>query len=247
MDNVRVPEVRAENEGQTRQASVAEHPVAAGLGHLRKLDESLSAELGPPPGGWKSLSRLSSDRSLLEDVVQRNALGYGGTRRIAANFVVGGVTWAVGGVPLALMAIECQAIALQPDSTFLHLDARGEAGAPFYDDPIFCVLQGDIAARHISAVVVEDVSALHEWMRSQLVDSLTPFVHAMSDLTGLGRRGLWGQVASSCGSVIVWAAELAGRGNCGIMEADAFLNGPGAASLDPPSFYRPHLRGARVW
>ena len=226
---------------------MAEHPVAAGLGHLRKLNELLSADLGRPPGGWTSLSRLSSDRSVLEDVVHRNALAYGGTRRIAANFVVGGVTWAVAGAPLALMAIERQAIAPQPDRTFLHLNARGEGSGPFYDDPVFCVLQGDVAAPHISAVVVEDVSALHEWMRSQLVDSLSPFINAMSDLTGLGRRGLWGQVASSCGSAIVWAAQLAGRGNAGILEADEFLNGPGAAFLDPPSFYRLHPRGARVW
>ena len=51
---------------------------------------------------------------------------------------------------------------------------------------------------------------------------------------------------SSCGSVIVWAAQLAGRGTAGIEEADAFLNGPGAAFLDPPSFYRLHLRGEEL-
>jgi ferric iron reductase protein FhuF len=73
-----------------------------------------------------------------------------------------------------------------------------------------------------------------------------PFVDAVSDLTNLSRRGLWGQIMSSCGSAIVWAAQLAGRGTAGIEEAGAFLNDPGAAFLDPPSFHRLHLRGEEL-
>ena len=183
---------------------------------------------------------------MLDDVLKRNALAYGGTRRIAANFLVGGVAWAVGGVPLALMTTERHAIAPDPDATFLQIDARGEARGTLYDDPSFCVLAGEPAARGGLASVAENVSEMHEWMRSRLVISLTPFVDALSDITNLSRRGLWGQIMSSCGSVIVWAAQLVEKGTAGIEEAEAFLKGPGPAFLDRPSFYRLHIRGEEL-
>jgi hypothetical protein len=222
------------------------HPLAPGLARLRELSGFLDAGLGRPPGGWTSLARLSADRSMLDDVLKRNALAYGGTRRIAANFVVGGVAWAAAGVPLALMTVARHAIAPEPDATFLHVDARGEARGAFFDDPSFCTLAGDPAGRHGRATTAEDVTALHEWMRARVVGSLTPFVAALSDLTSLSRRGLWGQVASSCGSVIVWAARLSGRGTAGIEEAQAFLTGPGWPFFDPPSFYRLHIGGEEL-
>jgi hypothetical protein len=222
------------------------HPLAADLERLRGMSDYLDAELRRPPGGWISLRRLIEDRRLLDDALKRNALAYKGTRRIAANFVAGGVTWATAGVPLALMVIERRAIALDPDLTFLRIDERGEVKGAFYDDPEFCVLPGDPAASHEQAVLVDDVSAMHERIRTRLIGSLEPLVEVLSDLAGLSRRSLWGQIASSWGSAIIWAAQLAGRGSAGIAEAEAFLRGSGPAFGDPPIFYRIQHRGQEL-
>lgn len=214
------------------------HPLAAGLDRLRGMSDYLGAELRRPPGGWISLRRLIEDRRLLDDALKRSALAYKGTRRIAANFVAGGVTWATAGVPLALMVIERRAITPDPDITFLHVNERGEVKGAFYDDPEFCVLPGDPAASHERAVVVDDVPALHERIRTRQIGSLGPLVEVLSDLAGLSRRSLWGQIASSWGSAIISGAQLAGRDSAGIAEAEAFLRGSGPAFGNPPTFYR---------
>lgn len=222
------------------------HPLAADLERLRSKSDYLDAELRRPPGGWISLRRLIVDRRLLDDALKRNSLAYRGTRRIAANFVAGGVTWATTAVPLALMVIERRAIAPDPNIAFLRIDERGDVKGAFYDDPEFCVLPGDPAALHEQAVLVDDVPAMHERIRTRLIGSLGPLVEALSDLTGLSPRSLWGQIASSWGSAIIWAAQLAGRGSAGIAEAETFLRGSGPAFGNPPVFYRIRHRGQEL-
>lgn len=226
--------------------AIAEHPLAARLDHIRELNDHLGAELGRPPGGWISLSRLVADRALLDDALKRTALSYEATRRIAANFVAGAVTWATTAAPLALMMLERRAIGPEPAATFIRIDERGQVNGVFYDDPSFCVLTADPAADHERACAVDDQPALHEWTRAHLVDSLQPLVCALSDLSHLGRRGLWGQITSSWGSIIVWAARLAGDASQGLQEAEAFLSGPGIALSNPPAFYRVHHRSEEL-
>lgn len=153
------------------------------------------------------------------------------------------MTWAATAAPLALMTLERRVIAPQPESTFVRVDERGEVSGAFFDDPSFCVLTGDPAAHHEQACAVDGVPALHGWMREQLVVSLQPLVDALSELSRLGRRGLWGQVASSWGSIIVWAAQLAGVGAHGMHEAETFLTGGGVAFSRPPTFFQIHHRG----
>lgn len=223
---------------QERSEVASGHPLSSDLSHLGELSEFFGAKLGRPPAGWVSVEQLISDTRLLDEALKRNKLAYKGTRRIAANFVVGGVTWAATAAALALMATKRRAIAPDPDRTFVRIDVRGDASGAFYDDPLFCVLGSDPAAIHERAHVVDDVPAMHEWLRSRLVDSLSPLVESLSDLSGLGRTGLWGQVAASWGSVISWVSELADAETDGVAEAEAFLDAPGRAFSKVPSFYR---------
>lgn len=229
-----------------RGEQATEHPLRPDLDHLRGLSEYLDARIQEPPGGWVSLSELSTDERLLEDAVRRTALAYKGTRRIAANFLAGGVTWATMAVPLALMATKRRAIAPDPHTSFLKIDAREEAHGASYLDPSLGVLSGDPVAAYPKAETMQDVSALHAWMRSRSEQALAPLVEALAKISGLGRRGLWGQVASSWGSVIVWVAQLADASCSGVEEAEAFLTGPGHAFSDVPTFDRIEHRGREL-
>lgn len=214
------------------------HPLSSDVLHLSDLSEFFGAKLGRPPAGWVSLQRLTSDTRVLDEVLKRNKLAYKGTRRIAANFVAGGVTWAATAAALAMMTTKRRAIAPDPDRTFVRVDVRGDASGVFYDDPFFCVLGSDPVMIHERAHVVSDIPAMHEWLRPRLVDSLSPLVAALSDLSGLGRSGLWGQIAASWGSVISWVSELSDSGTDGVAEAEAFLDAPGHAFSKVPTFYR---------
>jgi ferric iron reductase protein FhuF len=223
---------------EERLTQRAAHPLLPDLGRTADLSEFFRAELGRPRAGWLPLENLTRERRILDDVLRRNQLTYRGTRRIAANFVAGGITWAATAAAVAMMSTRRRAIAPDPHRTFVHVDARGEASGVFYDDPSFCVLASDPAAGHERAEAVDGVSEMHDWMRSRLIESLSPFVDALSDLSGLGRKGLWGQVTGSWGSLIVWAAELGGAGSEGVVEAEAFLASPASEFRDIPTFYR---------
>lgn len=224
----------------------SDHPLVPDLVRLAQLNECFRAELGRPRAGWLRLEELSADRRILDDVLKRNKLSYKGTRRVAANFVAGGVAWAATAATVALMSTARRAIAPDPARTFVHVDARGDTSGVFYDYPPFCVLASDPAAGDERAEVVDDVSQMREWFRSRLLESLTPFVDALSELSGLGRKGLWGQITAGWGSVIVWVSELAGEGSRGIVEAEAFLDCPHRAFADVPTFYRIDHRGRDV-
>lgn len=224
----------------------ASHPLHADLDHLRGLSDFLDARIQDPTAGWISLAELSEDRARLDDALKRNALAYKGTRRIAASFLAGGVTWATTAVPLALMATTRRAIAPDPPTTFVRIDARGEAHGALFLDPSFCVLRDDPAATHPGAHTVRDVAALHGWMRSRCEDALAPFMESLTTASGLGSRALWGQVASSWGSVIVWASQLADASATGVEEAETFLMGPGRALASVPTFDRIEHRGREL-
>lgn len=220
-----------------RSDPIAVHPLSPDLDRLGELSEYLAGRIGQRQPGWIPLRRLTSDRLLIEDVLKRNELAYQGTRRIAANFVAGGITWAATAAAVAVMSTQKRAISPDPERTFIRVDERGEARGVVFQDPDFCVLPSDPVAIHERAHVAEDVAAMHEWMRARMVAYLTPLVDALSDLSGLGRKGLWGQVAASWGSVITWAAELTDSGD-GVAEAETFLDAPGPAFSNVPTFFR---------
>ena len=213
------------------------HPLAIDLAYISGLNEYLGGTFCSHPADAVSLRQLGTDKRLLDDIVSRNKKTYKGTKRISANFVAAGITWAATAAPVAMMAIKSRAISPDPDETFVQPDRCGEVTGAFFQDPSFCVLSADPAAAHPRAHVVEDAAAMYQWMRVRLVAYLMPVIENLSALSGLGQTGLWGQVAASWGSVITWSSELSGYGD-GVREAEAFLHAPGRPFSKPPSFLR---------
>ena len=111
------------------------------------------------------------------------------------------------------------------DNTQLLFDAEGRLAGASPTTPRYAALAADRAAAHDpSAEILDDDDALFEWTRSRLFDGhLARLVDVLGDITPVGRRLLWGNVAAATAGAFaaLAAAELPSADRAAQMLADA--------------------------
>jgi hypothetical protein len=98
-------------------------------------------------------------------------------------------------------------------NTILLLDANSKPAAVTLVAPRYAAVagDGDAEADHRAEILPDD-DALFAWTRTRMFDGhLAPLVEALHDLSPVGRRLLWGNVAAACAGGFAALSALPSR------------------------------------
>ena len=93
------------------------------------------------------------------------------------------------------------------------------------------------AAQHPDAVIVPDVNALRDWLRTSLEAQLTPLIEGINASTRLGRHAQWCLVADSCASLFLHGGTVIKDEAHGLAEGRAFIKAAGSPMKNPKTDY----------
>ncbi|MCU0491715.1 MAG: (2Fe-2S)-binding protein [Chloroflexaceae bacterium] len=189
---------------------MSHHPLAQTLQRARALSDYLNAELGPPSGtGWVAADgALRPAAPLLSQLAAatRSRLRTTGATTVASAMVQS-YQWPLISIAIACFLLDQRVPDVSVANTWLHYNGENEADGLALRVGTFRALPDDPAASHPDAVVVPDMAALREALRSGLEQHLAQVISQLCTGLGCKPRGLWLNVSDTCASTLVWLLQ----------------------------------------
>lgn len=225
-------------------ASHAVAPISVTLARIAALDEFMVSEVGVLEAGWIKASELA-DPTLpyLQQELDRPQISYPTIEdQTKGSFFIGEYSWSLAAAAIGAYLAEGRVPDLAADNMAVRfrtetVEDHGETFEVERIDIRFLSEQGAALAAAPSMLVVPDLPALREWLRTQMEAHLTPLIKRISALTKLGQRAQWSLVADSCAGAFLHAGKLLEAEDRALVEGMAFVKAAGSPMNNPLTGY----------
>ena len=225
------------------------HPLTETLARVAHAANYFYGEIGGLETGWFLASDLIQENSAaLEAALAFQATNHPNMdARSRGSYFIGEYTWFVPGVAVTAYMTERRVPDLSLENLALRFNKytwheNGESGEGDrlevrFLSGRFAALPDDPAAQHPDAVIVPDVNALRDWLRTSLETHLTPLIERINASTRLGRHAQWCLVADSCASLFLHGGTVIKDEAHGLAEGRAFIKAAGSPMKNPKTDY----------